>query len=396
MKEVNRVNLLAELLAPRTLLLGAGLSFLCCCLLGKYLSGRNHHDDFQRFHPQINYLSLYHPTASETLAIAKPWMDQDKIIVVIGGDSVMFGSGQGARHAWSQQLQAMLGDRYRVLNFAMHGTAPLEVGGIAAELIAQQHRKVLFLTHIWPGANGTFGDPDGATQAYFYWDAYYKGMLSSYPTRDMYMMERDEKRKLDAKYPELQTKYAELQTRTKLDSYLYNQDLWTSFTHRYLSTTWCPLVAGSFTKPRKNYSDADPCVPKASRYSGDSEKWLAAARQALVRHRPGSHLDSPVTNSLVLDFPPHMRERTLVLVTHLSPHYIDKLTGAEQSTYRDLFPQTIRSIEVAQCHALEVGNKYSSIDFYDLFHLSAEGAVRMAHDVAPQVQELAKSLGYLK
>ena len=60
-----------------------------------YLAGRrNCYQDFERFHNYINIGTLYYPTASQVRSLGKAMLDPDKIIVVVGGSSILHGSGQ--------------------------------------------------------------------------------------------------------------------------------------------------------------------------------------------------------------------------------------------------------------------------------------------------------------
>jgi hypothetical protein len=384
-------------LTPRALLLGCALSFLACCAAGRAVSRHDVYRDFERFHPFISPTSLYYPTASQTRALARSGLTPDRVAVVVGGNSVLYGYAQGAQYLWTKQLQALLGDRYRVFNFALPGGTPGEFGAVAAEALERDHAKVIFLTNVWAGTGGLAGEVDGSTQKYFFWDAYEKGLLSPYPEREARLAELAAEKK-DAEGS------AELRRRARLDGWLYCQDLWTAFSYHYLSTVWCPLVANSVTRARRRYPDPDIAIPYCQRYSAAADQaHLPVFRQRFLYGRwpnpptPGPGADysaTPLVQSFKLCFPPPCRRRTLVLVPHLNPHYVALLPPGDQAMYDANYPETIWALEQAGFAATELGRGYTEVDYADMTHVSAEGAGKMAADVATEVRRLARQLGY--
>ena len=93
MKETQGPSLLERSLAPWPLLLGIVTSFLGCCLAGHVLSRRNCFDQFARFHYLMDYITLYYPTTSQVQALARETLDRDKVAVIVGGNSIMYGGG---------------------------------------------------------------------------------------------------------------------------------------------------------------------------------------------------------------------------------------------------------------------------------------------------------------
>jgi hypothetical protein len=386
-----------QALAPRWLLLGCALSFLACCALGRLVSRQNAYKNFERFHPYINYLSLYYPTVSQTRAIARSRLAPDQIAVVVGGSSIMHGSGQGDRYVWTKQLEALLGPRYRVFNFALPGGAPAEFGAVAAEVLQRDHPKVIFVTNNWAGTALVAGDVDVGKQNYFFWGAYYKGLLAHAPERDARIAEVGRTRKDDAAF-------SELRRAARLDSWLYVQDLWTTFSYRCAATVWCPVVAESFIKPRRRYASADPELPPDQSHppAQDQEVLASYAAQLGGFHWPGvptgvpgpDYSGTPLVQSFKLCVPAPFRRRTLVVFNHLNPKYIRQLSPDIQARHAADYPESVRAVEQAGFAALELGREYTPRDYTDSCHFSWEGAAKMAADVAPKVREMARGLGY--
>src|SRR5262249_26904155 len=162
-------------LAPGALLLGVAVGFLTCCLLGRLVSQRNIYRHFVRFHGYLTPETLYYPTPCQLGALGRSRLDPDRIAVVVGGSSRMHGTGQTAEQVWTRKLQEQLGDRYRVINFGFRRASTCEVGLAAAEALSREHPRLIFVTDCNPC--WIEPSPDGSPFRYFFWSAYYKGML---------------------------------------------------------------------------------------------------------------------------------------------------------------------------------------------------------------------------
>ena len=95
--------------------------------------------------------------------------------MVIGGSSVLDGTGQAHYQMWTDKLRKSLGDEYQI-NLGYWGATPQEIGGAAAEILARTNPARLFVRCSSTGR--TFSKtPDGELHRYFFWDAYYKNLL---------------------------------------------------------------------------------------------------------------------------------------------------------------------------------------------------------------------------
>src|SRR5207245_11801285 len=97
----------------------------------------------------------------------------NKIIVIVGGSSVLHGTGQAASQVWTRKLQEVLGERYQVINLALRCGRTNEFGQVAAEMLLAEYPQMIFICDCFSG--DLFAEPDGLFYKYFYWDAYYKG-----------------------------------------------------------------------------------------------------------------------------------------------------------------------------------------------------------------------------
>jgi hypothetical protein len=383
-------GLLDRWIAPRALLLGVAVSFLACCLAGRLVSRRPVYRDFVRFHQRIAPETLHYPTASQLRTLGEAQAAPEQVLVVVGGSSVLYGVGQRPQEVWTRKLQTLLGERYRVLNLGMPAGGVMEFGGVAAEMLAVNHPKLIFITTMLvQGGGRSLG-----LYRYVFWDAVYKGLLPQDPEHDAWVA------RLKLQQFVENPGFPELKRQMEVDRFVYSRDLWTTLSYRRWSTVWAPLVQGSFRKARRQYEDSDPgpAIPFALRYPPANDAacmnivrhWIATGEAPLQGPRPF------LVTSAEEIFPPSSRPRTLVLFTQQSPYYVDRLTPVERAQYLSLFDRAPRLLEQAGIAALTVGRDWTVDDYYDLCHLSEAGGAKMAALVAPRVEEMAHRLGYLE
>jgi hypothetical protein len=380
------------LLAPRLLLLGAVLSFLACCWGGKQICQHNHLEKFERFHSYINLVNQYYPTITQIRNVAQAHLDREPIAVVIGGNSLLYGSGSGPEEQWSRHLQNLLGHRFQVINLAMFSASPGEFGAVAAEVLSQHYHRLILITDHWPEPLASIGDPDGMTYRQLFWEARARGWLL--PDRG-----RDERLRVLGRERQ-ERSFVELQYQVGLDTQLCFRDLWNTVAYKYFSTVWCLGVRGSWMRPRGEYADADGFPPLTEERLADrSVNIIKNLRGSIACNERllalGDNSTSLLEQSICTCFPEECRKRTLMLIIHLNPFFVSQLKPLEQASYHQLFPITVRTVERTGMTAMEVEKGYSRECFLDQVHLSAEGGQRLAEEVAPRVIQLACKLGYL-
>jgi hypothetical protein len=385
-------------LSPCALYAGLVLSFVACSAAGYYGKDHNPYVDFGRFHAFISPLSGFYPTACQVRALAKSTLTPEKIAVIVGGNSILQGYAEDSV-LWTEKLQRMLGDDYQVINFAMCSAQPIEFGGTAAEILSNDFKRVILITNGWPGTVAGAGVPDGSLYRYFFWDAYYKGLVSADQPRENQLREMEAQRADDAVF-------AELKVRSRMDSFLYFEDLWNRLAYTRISTVWYPLLGAWSSRPRKKYAD----VPPGRSWPTIQDPSLAGLRQVIrgsvdtspikeAGRLPADGASVPTCSPLQLNyklcFPEPYRKRTLVLITHDNPRSVKLLSSQERFTYEKSFAATIAELEGAGFTALEIGKNFGDRDYIDRCHLSPPGGTHLAEEVAPKVRELAQSLGYV-
>jgi hypothetical protein len=380
------------------LFLGVFCGFLGCCLAGRLVAGHNLYRDFTWFHPLINPETLYRPTASQFLALAESDLSPDQVLVVVAGNSVMMAGHQGKDGVWTKRLQRLLGDHYRVFNFAMNGAAPGDFGALAAEMLSLRHPRVLCITDTWAGtALGSDRGPDWGTHPFLFWDAYCKGLLiTDHPEREA---------ALAANRKAGNEGYDEMVRHGGLDAPLRFDDLWTAVTYNRLSTVWTPQTSAAPFKARRLFDDpySGPFPPLAERYPASGEEQVRnLARDVANRSWKGAaaagpdpdYSGAPLIRQFSQSFPRSLRPHTLVVVNRFSPRFLRRLDAETLARHNADFPETIRALEQAGFVAMDLGKDYTELDFVDSCHISIEGSPKLAADVAPKVRQLARELGY--
>jgi hypothetical protein len=389
--------LLPRLLVPRALVVGIVGAFAACCLSGHLAGARNLYMPFVRFHRYINPESCFFPTATQVRAMGKGYLKKDKITVIVGGNSILFGTNQWPANVWSRHLQDKLGKRFQVLNLAMPGAYTNEFGAWGAELISRDYPKLIFITDF--GSSSLPSSLDGQRYRYFFWDAYYKGLLPRDPVRqqvlESLMAERasDQKRDAEPKVKEdTADGFAELLRRSRLESYLRFQDFWTSVAYKRFSTIWTWPVEGKCLIARQFLED--PEKPRSTfdrRYPADFNKVHMDIIYDTLRHVQPESLPELVKSAFTDD----LGARTLFLAVRDSPYYVKQLSPEDQSRYQRLFPQMVKALTRAGYQALDIGGDYTAWDYSDRCHLSEEGGEKMAAEVAARIRQFARQLGYL-
>jgi len=404
MKELRAPGFLDRVVSAWPLLAGVIFSFLGCCLVGRLLSARNPYKWFTRFHRYVHPETHIYPTASQVRALARARLDPKKVAVIVGGNSILHGVGQRVEHVWTRRLQELLGDDYCVLNLAVFSAEPAEFGAVIAEALDGEYRKMIFITAF--GSGKGVGTPDGTLYRYFYYDALYKGMLPSDEQRDRRVAALNEERvKTEGE------KSFELRRGCRLDSALYFQDLWTTCSLKWFNTTWSPFLVAGVTSPHLVYADTGGPL-EVSHPPSERERARRLVRgfadslggevfgPALppsgqrkgLRPNPGK---SPLVHDFETSFPARTRPRTLILVTHDSPFYVNELEPVARAEYRWAVAKAAEVLEAAGFGTLDVGGDFAVRDFDDQLHLSESGGRKLADQVAPKVRAMAHRLGYL-
>src|SRR5262249_37562887 len=140
------------------------------------------------------------------------------------------------------------------------------------------------------------------------------------------------------------------------------------------------------------------------------EQWMSHLRTAISAYRratsgprtgsvgAGSSEESPwsfLQRNVRQCMPEVCRRRTLVVVNHLSPYYVNQWGPLESADYFAMSTRLAQATEQTGLAVTEIG-KDSPRQFYrDHCHLTIEGGWRMAEETSRKVRHLARRLGYV-
>jgi hypothetical protein len=116
-------------------LAGIAVAMALLAVAGQRSAEKNFHPNFTRFHRDLAPDTRYYPTVREMMAIAREKAAGGKILVIVGGNSILYGVGQPAGRVWTERLQRELGPAYAVVNFAMRGAGVTDFAAVVAEAL---------------------------------------------------------------------------------------------------------------------------------------------------------------------------------------------------------------------------------------------------------------------
>ncbi|MDR3400925.1 MAG: hypothetical protein P4L99_00375 [Chthoniobacter sp.] len=382
-----------KVLSPITVCLGAVLGFVVCCFLGRATTHRNVYRHFVRLHPYLEQETSYYPTVSQLIAVAHAQCppSSDKILVVIGGNSVFNGSGQKHDELWSRVLQADLGEHYHVLNFSAPGAGVVDNGGVVFEALAREYPRAIFAANTEPGY---FPAANRSAYAYLFWDAYYKGLL---PKEAGAVAENAPGKGTAAQ--------REFQLGRWLNSRFYFNDLWTDVAYQYGSTIWTSWLRSRSFYPRRRLSDWYDKRPPVVADESEFQKMLPGHLEAL-RHRraaaadrfqqgsDGSWVQTPESlkedeQQIAALLPAPLPKRSLFVLTPFNPWFLAHLTDAERSCVTVSFHNGERLLGQAGFHVCSMLDRgFEPTDFGDTVHLAPAGGRKLAHVVAESIRTM--------
>jgi len=371
-----------RILAPRALFLGFSVAFLACCLAGYLFSKASLVRGFVRFHRNINPETSFYPTPDQVVNTVRKQTSPDKITVIVGGNSILFGTGQSEQGLWSSLLQELLGDEFRVINLGLPSAFPFEFAGTTAEILAKNHPRLIYVTYT--SACSTTGQFD-QTYRYFVWYARERGLLGRDPGRAVWMREvHQTHQKTDS--------WREFRRRTAVDRWCYCSDLWTTLSYHQFSTVWSYLLGTRFTAARKNFPDPDPGSSATQPSSAEQDQFeMNYLREVSQRE------DTEQSAANLVKFcPAVLKDRTVFLVVREHPALIRRLDDECRSKYEGYQGKMAAALHRLGFQAVNVTQNYPDHYFLDRCHLTEPGGHRLAEEAAPAIREHARRLGYLE
>ncbi len=385
---------------PLTFAVGIALGLAVCSLVARRVSHESYHPGFTRFHLRISPEAQYYPTLDEMRGIVRSMCRTDQTLVIVGGNSIFNGVGQPDGKVWTGALQSNLGDNFVVVNLAFRGALCTDGGAVVAEALRTEYPHLIYVANTSPfGSLAPFGTEP---YRYVFWEARSRGVLEDFKPRD-------EALATFARTQQTMGERFDIWSRATLDRFLRFRDIWNYIGFNYFFTIPNPttphLPEATWARGRLPDIEADfDAFPFENRFRPE----IRTAELKIVRGFSWSFYDADANGdwhvkakaladydgAVEAAFPDDLKPRTLIMLSRNCRLYLDQLTPSElardDNAYRDC--EALWQKHGYSC--AEYGRDYSATDFGDRTHLTAEGGVKLAADVANRVQTLAAKLGY--
>ncbi len=385
-------------LRPFWVFFGIIFGFGLMVLAGRWAGKQNLFFSYQRIYHLISPEGFFYPSLDNLTALVSHLAAKEKILVVVGGNSVFAGVGQKKEQLWTKELQRLLGEDFTVVNLAFSGALPMEMGGVVAEVLSKKYPRLIYVTD--RDAPMAMGPPEGRDNyEYLFWQAQASGKLLTFAPRS------DEIKRVffgnDAKRRQHITEAA---LRGTFDYWTHASDLWNYLGYNFVFTVFNFLkFPEHFFEPRKISEDQQPDIPPIpDRFTLRIQSMQIIrtfARYAVEKGPNGELRIKPAVSEAFLReareaIPDPYKPRTLVVLTYNAPYFARQLSEDEYGAYQFVYSQGKSWLQKAGYHSAVIGPELTDQDFADRVHLTSSGGQKMAHAVALQIQSMAVQLGY--
>jgi hypothetical protein len=381
----------SQYISPKLFVAALLLGFAACCWAGAWCRAICLMPDFRRFNIYTGPYSNFYPTSGEMLALAN-CKSANKILVIVGGDSVFNCASLPAQELWTEKLERALGDEFAVLNFSIEGEEPFEGGYLAAESLFKQGRKVVFVTDSQPGISG---EPFGYLLAPLFFDFNCRGLLLDDKQREATKQAciRDQAKRH-------REEFIEMQRAGYLNRFVNAQDLWQAVGYKHCFTIWSYYTNPDFWRPRCTFADKAISRPwpqddviklELDAIRERNQKMTLAGERCVAVDHAWDSFDFRTTYII----PQAMRARSIVVLTKYNPDLLKHLTEQERKLDQALYREGRLHWQNAGIKSLVIGENYSADDYIDANHYSIAGGRRLASELAEPIKQVAKQLGYL-
>jgi hypothetical protein len=383
----------AQRLNPVLVFIGIFAGFGLMVLAGRWAGKQNLLVGYERSYPLISPEGYFYPSLENLTELVSHAASKRKILVLVGGDSVLLGVGQKKDQLWTKELQRALGPEFAVVNLAFRGARQTEMGAVVAEALSKKYTRLIYvadaapLSMLLPLAGGPY--------EYLNWEARASGELpKSTPNSDV---------KEFAASGEL---FTEGPLRGYFDHWSHASDLWNYIGYKYLFTVFNSLKVPPerFFEARSNSQDQEGDVlpiPQRFTLPGESMRilrtyigmWVEKDAEGDFRINPG--VSAQFNRLAGVAFSDSFKPKTLILLVYSAPYFADQLSNDEHAAYEFAFSQGKSSLQMAGYHSALIGRNWTDDDYADRAHLTASGGRKMASVVAPEIRSMAVQLGYL-
>jgi hypothetical protein len=381
-------------LSPILVFIGIVVGFSLMVFAGRWAGKQNLFIAYERNYPLISPEGYFYPSLDNLTELVSHEASKRKILVLVGGNSVLLGVGQKKEQLWTKELQRLLGPDYVVINLAFRGALLTEMGAVVAEVLSKKYRLIYVANEQAPMRMEL---PAGGTYDYLFWQAQASGKLfKAVPGSE------EAKAVVANRGRELLSDAA---LRGYFDYWSHASDLWNYLGYNYVVTVFNLLKNPErFFEARRNSEDqmwVVPPIPERFTFQEQSMQIIRSFFQFSVeKDAAGEFSIKPaVSDAFIRDarvaFPDAFKPRTLILLAYNAPYYANQLSKDEFGAYEFAFSQGKSWLQKAGYRSVLVGPDLTNEDFADRVHLAASGGKKMARDIAPEIRAMSVQLGYL-
>jgi lysophospholipase L1-like esterase len=390
-------------LSPFWVFFGIVAGFVLMIFAGRWAGKQNLFTGYRRSYIWISPEGYFYPSLNNLTQLVTHIADRKKILVLVGGDSVLVGVGQSKERVWTQELQRLLGSDFQVVNLAFRGAAPMEMGAVVAEVLSKKYSRLIYVAR--EDQPMQMGPPEGATYGYLFWQAQATGGLVRFAPRS-----EELEKAFFGRDAQVRGGLTEAWLRGNLDYWTHASDLWNYIGYNYVFTVFNPLIdpPERFSEARKKSDDEayqdTKVLPIPDRFMTLREKNMQIIR-SLFQYRVESDaqgelkMKPAIINNFIRNaraaFPDEFKRRTLILVSYNAPYLVNELSRGEKTAYEFIYSQGESWLKKAGYHSMLIGVGLTDEDFADRVHLTPSGGQKMANDVAQKIRVMAVQLGYL-
>lgn len=367
------------------------------------IAAESYYDNFVRLGGSLATRGIsFQVTASQISALIRKTCRRDQILVIAGGSSVFFGSGQPTRYLWTKRLQERLGAGYCVFNLAAPAGRLVGYGSVALEMAGKEFKDAFLVTD----ASAIPSDPaDGMVwYKHFFWDAYYKGLLENGPVN--YSSERVRRLNITNMGADVKTRerFEQIKIGMWLDSFLYFNDLWSFVHYTIRQTIYDPLLGPWNWGPLRPITDYDYEVNEEKirtlqHYPNPGSPQFASEFN-IVRSYSSSYYEGTKDgrlfkeemissgNDIIKNYPiTDMAGKIIIVSIPESPYYTGRMQEDEQRDYVEVRQRLIDTWKRNGYNAFHMTG-YGPEDYGDRPHINTLGGWKLAEKVSEKIFEI--------
>lgn len=389
-------------LLPVPFFAGVLLGIALCIGAGRQASKKDIYHDRDRFFMKISPEGNVYPTLENLAQFVRGKASHKKILVLVGGSSILLGVGQNSDQLWTNKLQEELGDAYSVVNVSFRAAQFTSIAMPLAEKLSSEYHRIILVTDTVPFALPDFLLYHGGSLPYPYdyvlWQAWIDGALSRNSARDIALSNA-----IRSPIEVIRLHAQEQCLHALLERFFFASDLWNSIGYQHFFTVYSPLLPDKtpFYTRRSAIPDGESAHQTPSAESVE-KNWRAdylILKGLYLDHaltKPDGSLEATPSVTQFAELAaqkyashPAFPAKLLFLVTSRSPLLVNHLDSRDKARFEFALAESVRAYQEAGFDAIPLGLHYPANHYIDTSHFSNAASPRMAREVAQEIEKIA-------